>query len=387
MRSTIIHLLFFIVLGCVTTRSFAQNFEVSATQAMMIDGETGSILYQKNSRTKFEPASLTKLMTAEVVFHLLDSGALHDDQLFHISVNAWRTGGAPSRTNTMFAPVNSDISVLDLLRGMIIANGNDAAIALAEGISGSEEKFADLMNERAKELGLNSSHFVNATGLPQNGQYTTASDVICLSRYIALHYPKYFKIYSEPEITWSKITQRNKNPLFTMDIGAQGLANAYSDSSGFSTSAVIQNNNRQLFLVLNGIKKEKDRPIEAAKLLNWGMIAFKFKQVFPKGAIVGYARVFGGLTPAVPLSVKEPVDILMNIEKKPVISAKIIYHGPLDAPITPDVEVGKLQILANKTVLLEKPVFTVNEVAETGLVGKAKDALYELTIGWLRKYL
>ena len=387
MRSTIIHLLLFIVLGGVTTQSFAQNFEVSATQAMMIDGETGSILYQKNSRTKFEPASLTKLMTAEVVFHLLESGELHEDQLVHISVNAWRTGGAPSRTNTMFAPVNSDISVLDLLRGMIVANGNDAAIALAEGISGSEEKFADLMNERAKELGLNSSHFVNATGLPQNGQYTTASDVICLSRYIATHYPKYFKIYSEPEITWSKITQRNKNPLFAMDIGAQGLANAYSDSSGFSTSVVIQNNNRQLFLVLNGIKKEKDRPIEAAKLLNWGMTAFEFKQVFPKGAIVGYARVFGGIMPVVPLSVKEPVDILMNIEKKPVISAKIIYHGPLDAPISPDVEVGKLQILANKTVLLEKPVFTVNEVAETGLVGKAKDALYELTIGWLRKYI
>ncbi|WP_278953809.1 D-alanyl-D-alanine carboxypeptidase family protein [Bartonella apis] len=387
MRSTIIHLLLFIVLGGVTTQSLAQNFEVSATQAMMIDGETGSILYQKNSRTKFEPASLTKLMTAEVVFHLLESGELHEDQLVHISVNAWRTGGAPSRTNTMFAPVNSDISVLDLLRGMIVANGNDAAIALAEGISGSEEKFADLMNERAKELGLNSSHFVNATGLPQNGQYTTASDVICLSRYIATHYPKYFKIYSEPEITWSKITQRNKNPFFAMDIGAQGLANAYSDSSGFSTSVVIQNNNRQLFLVLNGIKKEKDRPIEAAKLLNWGMTAFEFKQVFPKGAIVGYARVFGGIMPVVPLSVKEPVDILMNIEKKPVISAKIIYHGPLDAPISPDVEVGKLQILANKTVLLEKPVFTVNEVAETGLVGKAKDALYELTIGWLRKYI
>ena len=387
MRSTIIKLLLSIFFAFVTSKSFGQNFEVSATQAIMIDGETGSILYQKSSHTKFEPASLTKLMTAELVFHLLDSGALREDQLFHISINAWRTGGAPSRTNTMFAPVNSDISVLDLLRGMIIVNGNDAAIALAEGISGSEEKFADLMNERAKELGLNSSHFVNSTGLPQNGQYTTASDIVRLSRYIATHYPKYFKIYSEPEITWSRITQRNKNPLFALDIGAQGFANAYSDSSGFSTSAVIQNNDRQLFLVLNGIKKEKDRPTEAAKLLNWGMNAFEFKQVFPKDVIVGYARVFGGVKPVVPLSVKEPVDILMNVEKKPVISARIIYHGPLDAPISPNVEVGKLQILANKTVLLEKPVFTADEVEETGLVGKAKDALYELTIGWLRKYI
>ncbi|CAM1647495.1 D-alanyl-D-alanine carboxypeptidase A [Bartonella choladocola] len=387
MRAVIIYLFGSFLFGSIATQSFAQNFQITATQAIMVDGETGSILYQKSPRTRFEPASLAKLMTAEVVFHLLESGALREDQLFHISVNAWRTGGAPSRTNTMFAPVNSDISVLDLLRGMIIVNGNDAAIALAEGISGSEEKFADLMNERAKELGLNSSHFVNATGLPENGQYTNVSDVIRLSRHIAHSYPKYFKIYSEPEISWSKITQRNKNPLFALNIGAEGFANAFSESSGFSTSAVIQNNNRQLFLVLNGIKKEKDRPAEAAKLFNWGMTAFEFKQVFPKDVIVGYAHVFGGKKPLVPLLVKEPVDILMNVEKKSVISAKIIYHGPLDAPVKADVEVGKLQILADKTVLLEKPVFTADEVAETGLVGKAKDALYELTLGWLRKYL
>lgn len=387
MRTIIIHFFVVIFFGIFLAPSFAQNYPVTATQVEMIDGETGSILYQKNARARFEPASLTKLMTAEVVFHLLDSGKLREEELFHISVNAWRTGGAPSRTNTMFAPVNSDITVLDLLRGMIIANGNDAAIALAEGISGSEEKFAIMMNDRARELGLLSSHFVNATGLPQNGQYTTAGDIIKLSRYIAITYPKYFKLYSEPEITWSKITQRNKNPLMTMDLGAEGLANAYSESSGFSISAAIRNNNRQLFLVLNGIKKEKDRPTEAAKLLNWGMSAFDFKQVFEEDEIVGYARVFGGEKSTVPLKVKEPVYILINNEKPPTTYAKIIYHGPLDAPISPDTEVGKLQILANKNVLLERPVFTVNGITETGLVGKAKDALYELTIGWLRKYL
>ena len=387
MRTIIIYFFVVIFLGISSIHSFAQNFPVTATQVVMMDGETGSVLYQKNAKARFEPASLTKLMTAELVFHLLDSGKLHEEDLFHISVNAWRTGGAPSRTNTMFAPVNSDITVLDLLRGMIIANGNDAAIALAEGISGSEDKFAIMMNDRAQELGLSSSHFVNATGLPQNGQYTTASDIIRLSRHIAITYPKYFKLYSEPEITWSKITQRNKNPLLTMDLGADGLANAYSESSGFSISAAIRKNNRQLFLTLNGIQKEKDRPAEAAKLLNWGMSAFNFKQVFEKDEVVGYARVFGGEKSTVPLKVKEPVDILINIEKPPIISAKIIYHGPLDAPILPNTEVGKLQILANKNVLIERPIFTANGITETGLVGKAKDALYELTIGWLRKYL
>lgn len=387
MRTIITHFFVGIFFGIFSTHSFAQNFQITATQVVMIDGETGSVLYHKSPNARFEPASLTKLMTAEVVFHLLDSGKLQETQPFHISVNAWRTGGAPSRTNTMFAPVNSNITVLDLLRGMIIANGNDAAIALAEGISGSEDKFATMMNDRVRELGLNASHFVNATGLPQNGQYTTASDIIKLSRHIAVAYPKYFKLYSEPEITWSKITQRNKNPLMTMDLGAEGLANAYSESSGFSMSAAIRANNRQLFLVLNGIKKDKDRPIEAAKLLNWGMSAFEFKQVFPKDEIVGYARVFGGEKSLVPIKVKEPVDILINSEKPPVTYAKIIYHGPLDAPVSPNIEVGKLQILANKNVLLERPVFTAGDVAETGLAGKAKDALYELTIGWLRKYL
>lgn len=387
MRAIIIPLTVVMFFCGFCAHSFAQNFQVNALQAVMIDGETGSILYQKNPKARFEPASLTKLMTAEVVFHLLESGKLDLDQQFKISVNAWRTGGAPSHTNTMFAAVTSSISILDLLRGMIIVNGNDAAIALAEGISGSEEKFASIMNERAKELGLTDSHFVNATGLPQDGQYTTASDIVKLSRHIALSYPQYFKIYSEPEITWSKITQRNKNPLMSMEIGAEGLAIAYSESSGFSMSAANRNGNRQLFLVVNGIKKEKDRPIEVAKLLNWGMGAFDFKEVFAKNEVVGQARVFGGEKSAVPLLVKEPVYILLNTEKKQTVSGKINYHGPLDAPIKADREVGKLQILVDRVVVLEKPVFTATEVAETGLAGKTKDALYELTIGWLRKYL
>lgn len=386
MRLVIIHLFVVVFFGSISMHSFAQNFQINATQAAMIDGETGSILFQKNPKVRFEPASLTKLMTAEVVFHLLENGTLNLDQKFAISINAWRTGGAPSRTNTMFAAVKSDISVLDLLRGMVIVNGNDAAIALAEGISGSEENFSLLMNERAKELGLADSHFVNATGLPQTGQYTTVNDIVKLSRHIALAYPKYFKLYSEPEITWSKITQRNKNPLMSMDIGAEGLATAYSESSGFSMAAAVHNSNRQLFLVINGIKKEKDRALEAAKLLNWGMTAFEFREVFSKNDIVGYARVFGGENSVVPLMVQEPVDILINTEKKQILNAKIIYHGPLDAPVDAHMEVGKLRILADKIVLLEKPVFTAEAVTETGLVGKTKDALYELTIGWLRKY-
>lgn len=387
MRSVTIHLFVVLAWQLIPVLSFAQGFQTLATQAAMIDGETGSVLFQKNAKTRFEPASLTKLMTAEVVFHLLDSGQLTLDQKFNISVNAWRTGGAPSRTNTMFAAVKSDISILDLLRGMIIVNGNDAAIALAEGIAGSEENFSKIMNARAKKLGLNDSYFVNATGLPQEGQYTTVNDIVKLSRYIALNYPKYYSLYSEPEITWSKITQRNKNPLMSLDIGTEGLAIAYSEDSGFSMSAAIRNGSRQLFLVINGIKKEKDRPIEAARLLNWGMTAFEFKEVFAKNEIVGYARVFGGENSVAPLIVQEPVDILLNTEKKQMLNAKVIYHGPLDAPVKSHMEVGKLQILADKVVLLEKPVFTAAEVTDAGLVGKTKDALYELTIGWLRKYL
>lgn len=386
MRSVITHLIILLIYGLSATTLSAQTFQTSAPQALLLDGETGAVLYEKDASNRFEPASLAKLMTAEVIFHLIQKDQLTAQQTFTVSNYAWRTGGAPSRTSTMFAALNSSISVQDLLRGMIVVNGNDAAIVLAEGVAGSENQFAKLMNDRAKEIGLTDSHFVNATGLPADGQYTTALDMAKLSRHIALNYPKMYTIYQEPAITWSKIFQRNKNPLMNLDIGAEGLALGFSERSGFSIAAAVKKNNRQLFLVLNGFKKDKDRTSESVRLINWGLTGFDRKLVYDTGDVVGYARVFGGQSTHVPVIVKSPVGIMLANEKAPVIRAKIVYHGPLDAPIKSDTKIGMLQILAGKNVLVQSAVYTAADVSETGLAGKTQDALYELTVGWLRQY-
>ena len=386
MRITAIRFLTMLLIAFVVTPVLAQEYQTPATQAIMIDGETGAVLFEKDGSARFEPASLTKLMTAEVVFHLLETGKLTPPQTFKVSTFAWKTGGAPSRTSTMFAAVNKEVSVLDLLRGMIIANGNDAAITLAEGVAGNETEFAKLMNSRAAELGLVNSHFVNATGLPQEGQYTTAKDIAKLSQHLSANYPQLFQLYKEPEITWNKITQRNKNPFLTLYNGSDGLVNAYSEKSGFSTAITVNRNNRQLFLVMNGTKSDKERTAEAIRLLDWGFSSFSRKLVFDKNQTVGYARVFGGEKSKVPLIVKEPVGIMLYQQKNTMIRAKIVYQGPLNAPVKEGVAVGTLKIYFDKNLLIESPVFTAENVEETGLTGKTKDALYELTVGRLRHY-
>ncbi|VEJ45346.1 D-alanyl-D-alanine carboxypeptidase family protein [Bartonella vinsonii] len=365
----------------------AQNFQISASQILLLDDNTDTILYEKKSDIAFFPASLTKLMTAEVIFHQLKEGLLSRTQKFKVSENAWRKGGAPSGTTTMFAEVKAEVSVSDLLRGLIIVNGNDAAIILAEGIAGSEVDFAKLMNQRAKTLGLLHSHFVNATGLPEEGQFVTLRDMIILARHIVHEYPDYYALYREPDFTWNKIFQQNKNPLLSKEIGVEGFSSGYSKEEGFSIVATVYENHRRLFLAINGLQKRKDYTKEVEHILQWGMTAFDLKTIFTKGEAIGHASVYGGVRNSVPLIVKEPISFMLSNEKKMNIKAKIKYHGPLKAPIVSGQPIGVLQILEDKKVFLEKPVFAGINVQKGSFFTKVKDAFYEITIGWLRKYL
>ncbi|MCZ2204262.1 D-alanyl-D-alanine carboxypeptidase family protein [Bartonella sp. A05] len=365
----------------------AQNFQTSASQVLLLDDNTGTILFEKQSDIAFFPASLVKLMTAEVVFHQLKQGILSKTQTFKVSENAWRKGGAPSGTTTMFAKINTEVSVFDLLQGLIIVNGNDAAITLAEGIAGNEAAFAQLMNKRAKTLGLLHSHFVNATGLPEEGQFVTLRDMIILARYIAHEYPDYYTLYREPHFTWNKIFQRNKNPLISQEIGVEGLGFGYSEKEGFSMVTATYINNRRLFLVINGLQNNKERTKEVARILQWGIRAFDLKTVFAKGEVVGHAFVYGGLQNSVSLIVEKPISFMLSNEKDINVKAIIKYRGPLKAPIFVGQQVGSIQILVDKKILLEKPIFTGANVQEGGFLVKLKGALYEITIGWLRKYL
>ncbi|AFR26315.1 penicillin-binding protein [Bartonella quintana RM-11] len=365
----------------------AQGFQTSASQLLLLDNDTDTILFEKQSDIPFFPASLVKLMTAEVVFYQLKQGLLSSTQTFEVSENAWRKGGAPSGTTTMFAKVKTKISVSDLLRGLIIVNGNDAAITLAEGISGSEADFAKLMNQRARTLGLSHSHFVNPTGLSEEGQFVTLRDMIVLARHIAHTYPNYYALYSEPNFTWNKIFQRNKNPLISKEMGVEGFAFGYSEKEGFSMVVAAYKNHRRLLLAINGLQDGKGHTKEIERILQWGMTAFDLKTIFIKGETVGHASVYGGTQNSVPLIVKEPISFMLSNEKKMNVKAKIKHRGPLKAPIVLGQPVGVIQILEDKKILLEKPVFAGIDIQEGNFFAKVKNAFYEITIGWLRKYL
>ncbi|WP_455474791.1 D-alanyl-D-alanine carboxypeptidase family protein [Bartonella sp. B30(2025)] len=385
--STTLRVLFILFLILTSSeQGRAKNFQTSASQLLFLDDDTGTILFEKNSDVAFFPASLAKLMTAEVVFHQLKEGLLTSAQTFKVSENAWRKGGAPSGTTTMFAKVKTEISVSDLLHGLIIINANDAAITLAEGIAGSEADFAKLMNQRAKILGLSHSHFVNATGLPEDGQFVTLRDMITLVHHIIYEYSDYYALYREPHFTWNKIFQRNKNPLIAKKIGVEGFGFGYSEEEGFAMVVSTCMNHRRLFLAINGLQDGKGRTKEVERILEWGRTTFDFKTIFTKGEVVGHAFVYGGSQNFVPLIVKEPISFMLSNEKESNVKVKIKYHGPLKAPIVSGQPVGTIQVLENEKIIFKKPVFAGDNIRKGTFFAKVKDALYEVTIGWLRKY-
>src|SRR5262245_49731075 len=211
----------------------AEGFQTAAPHAILIDADSGSVLFEKAADVLTFPASLSKLMTVEVVFHEIKEGRLDPDTEFMISENAWRRGGAPSGGSAMFAQLNSRVKVMDLLQGVIVQSGNDACIALAEGIAGNEPQFAEMMNKRARELGLTRSHFMNSTGLHDPDHKVTMRELAKLAQYIIKTYPEYYKIFGEREFTWNRIRQQNRNPLLTMGVGADGLKTGFTKEAGY----------------------------------------------------------------------------------------------------------------------------------------------------------
>jgi D-alanyl-D-alanine carboxypeptidase (penicillin-binding protein 5/6) len=278
----------------------------------------------------------------------------------------------------MFAALNSRVKISDLVRGLIIQSGNDAAIAIAEGIAGTEENFARLMNERAKEIGLQHSTFRNPTGYSHPEQKVTARDLTKLAIHLVEKYPEYYKIYSEREFTWNKIRQQNRNPLLTMDVGADGLKTGNLDESGFGLVGSAVQNGQRLILVVNGLKTGRDRANESRKLLDWGFRAFEPRQLFAAGEPIGEARVFGGDQWAVPLVAKKPVRILMPRGSGDRIAARIVYTGPLKAPVQKGMQVGRLQVKRGDMQALELPLYAGADVAEGSMSQKALDGLLEV---------
>src|SRR6201997_2487749 len=279
------------------------GFDGDAPTAILIEANSGSVLFEKNADEMRAPSSMMKLMTAEVVFHAVKQGDIKLSDEYRISENAWRRGGAPAGGSTMFAALNSKVSVDDLLHGAIIQSGNDACIALAEGMAGNEKIFAaDYMTKRARELGMTKSTFANSNGLPDPANKMTVRELAILARYIIQTYPDFYKLFGEKEFTWNKIRQQNRNPLLNSTEGADGLKTGFTKEGGYGMVGSAVQNGVRLIVAINGLEDPDDRATEAKKMLEWGFRNFEFRTLFAAQQPLGYARVFGGTTPSVALS-------------------------------------------------------------------------------------
>ncbi|MFZ0210164.1 MAG: D-alanyl-D-alanine carboxypeptidase family protein, partial [Roseiarcus sp.] len=324
---------------------------------------------------------------AEIVFHELKEGRLHLDDKFQVSENAWRTGGAHSHGSAMFLDVHSQVRIEDLIRGLVIQSGNDAAITLAEGLSGTEDNFAELMNKRAAELGMIHSHFTNPWGKGDPNHRVTARDMALLAAHIIREYPEYYKYFGEKEFTWNRIRQLNRNPLLTMDIGADGLKTGDIAESGFGLVGSAVQNGQRLIVVVNGLKTASERAEEARKLFNWGFRSFDPRVLFQPGDVVGTIAVYGGARGEVPVTCEQTAKIFLTRGGSDRLTAKIVYMGPLVAPVSEGVEVGRLKVWRGTTLALDLPVKTLEAEPEGGLTRRAVDAGLELAQSWIRKTL
>lgn len=361
-----------------------EGYEIDAPTAILIDAKSGSILFEKNADELRAPSSMLKLMTAEVIFNALTNGKIKLDEEYRISANAWRRGGAPSGGSTMFAELNSKVKIDDLLHGALIQSGNDACIALAEGSAGNENDFALVMTERARELGLTQSTFGNATGLPDPRNKMNVRELSKLARHIILTYPEFYKLFNEREFTWNKIRQQNRNPLLTMLEGADGLKTGYTKDGGYGLVGSAVQNGLRLIVVVNGMEDPDDRATEAKKLLEWGFRNFEPRALFAADQTVGYARVFGGESRSVKLSSPEPINVMIPRSGSDRLIARVVYSGPVRAPIQPGQRIGVLKVWRGNNVALEAPLYAAESIAQGSTTRRAIDGASELVIGLFR---
>ncbi|MEI8143895.1 MAG: D-alanyl-D-alanine carboxypeptidase family protein [Alphaproteobacteria bacterium] len=365
--------------------SFGQEaFQTTVRNAVLYDVGSETMLFEKAADELQSPASLAKLMTMAVVFEELQQGRLSLDQEIVVSQDAWRRGGAPSRTSSMYAAVNSRIKVSDLIKGAAIVSGNDASIALAEGISGSEANFVELMNRRARELGLTRSVFRNSTGLPDPEQRATARELAKLTDSIIRNYPDRYAVYSEREFTWGGIRQQNRNPLLGTYPGADGLKTGFLEESGFNLVGSAVKDGQRLIVVVMGARSLQERLNEARKLLDWGFRNFELRQVFAENEVLGDARVYGGAASTVAVTAGKPIRIMVPRGTSDRVTGQVVYRGPLKAPIAKGTAIGRLRITRGTTTAVEIPVFAANDVAVGGLSQRAFQAAGEAITGLVR---
>lgn len=368
--------LFALALCTAASGALAQStFTTSASYAYLMDYDTGAVLLDKKGDELMAPASMSKLMTAYVVFDKLKQGQLSLDDTFTVSENAWRKGGSKSGSSTMFLDPNSTVKVGDLLKGVIIQSGNDACITLAENLAGSEDNFAAEMTIKAREIGLEKSTFKNATGWPNKEHLMTSKELAELARKIIREFPEYYPLYSEKSFKYNGINQENRNPLlYSMPDQADGMKTGHTEKSGYGLvgSAKSTDGSRRLILVINGLKTMKERGQEAKKILDWGFREFDNYTFYTKGSVVEQIPVWMGAVETVPGVVDENVVVTMKrldyLKKK----VTLIYEAPVKAPIDKGQRLGTLRISLPDGENYDFPVVAGESVGKVGYFGKLK---------------
>ncbi len=363
----------------------SKSFGTNAKSAILMDADTGAILFQHNADELLPPASMSKLMTAAVAFKALKDGKVSLDDEFVMSEHAWRTGGAPSRTSAMFVPLNNKVTVNELLQGMIVQSGNDAAIAIAEGMSGTEEAFAKRMTEEARGIGLEKSTFANPSGLYSPDQLMTARELAVLARHLITEYPEFYKIFSQERFKYRRHNFINRNPLLFAKIGVDGLKTGFVKESGYCMVASAVQDGKRLIAVVMGLPSKKARKSEMTRLLNWGFRSFGSFKLFEADEVVAYARVWGGESLYVPLTGDGELKVILpRFPANPRLRAEVIYEGPLKPPIKKGDQVATLRVINESNAVNEVPLYAAEDVEPGGLVRRGLDALAHLSVSWIQ---
>ena len=361
------------------------GFSTTARNAILMDFDSGSIIYQKAADQLVPPASMSKLMTLAVLFRALKEGRLKPEDEFQTSENAWRTGGAPSGTAAMFIPIHNRTPISELIQGMAVQSGNDAAITVAEGMAGSVEAFAKMMEEEARRIGLEKSTFRNPTGLPQPEHLMTARELGELARYIIKNYPDQYKVFSQREFQYRRHKFYNRNPLLSADIGVDGMKTGHTRDAGYGMVVSAVADGRRLIGVVMGFETEKERQSETRRMLQWGFKSVASAKLFDAGEAVGYARVWGGTDFYVPLAGDGDLEVILP--KYPVnqkIRGEIVYDGPVKPPIRKGDQIAMFRVTStapgsNEPIAVsETPLYAENDVDEASFYWRGVDSLLHL---------
>ena len=340
-------------------------FEIKARSAILQDFLSGEILYEKEPNKSIYPASMTKIMTAIIAFDLIRSGDLSLDEKFLVSENAWRLSSAGY--SSMFIMVGDEVSVENLLKGIIVASGNDACVALAEGIAGTEDEFAIMMTAKAREIGMDNTNFANSSGINNTDNVSTVNDIMLMSNYLIKEFPEKYKYFSEKEFTWDRtggdpITQGNRNPLLYKNLGADGIKTGYLAVEKYSLASSVYRNGRRLISVASGFDSKSDRSKESAKLLTWGLTTYDLIEIAKTDLPVDQVSVWQGKKDTVGVYVKESIYKTIPKARKKNLKVSIIYNGPIQAPIKKDDIIGKLKVSYKNELIEEYDLFAFEEV-------------------------